>query len=91
MGTKCAPLVANSFLFYHERDFIMSLSVDKHADIIDINNVYFDNMVIQIYLSELQLKVYTSETKAAFLDLHLAISYDIFSTKLYDERDAFDF
>ena len=67
MGTNCAPLVADFFLFCYERDFMMSLSDDKQADVIDafnttsrylddilnINNVYFDNMVSQINPSEL--------------------------------------
>ena len=35
MGTNCAPLIADLFLFSYERDFMMSLSDDKHADIID--------------------------------------------------------
>ena len=106
MGTNCAPLVADLFLFCYERDFMMSLSDDKQADVIDafnttsrylddilnINNVYFDNMVSQICPSELQLnKANTSDTEAAFLDLHLSISNDIVSTKIYDKRDDFDF
>ena len=33
----------------------------------------------------------TSDTKDAFLDLHLSISNDIVSTKIYDKRDDFDF
>ena len=33
----------------------------------------------------------TSDTEATFLDLHLSISNDIFSTKIYDKRDDFDF
>ena len=85
---------------------MMSLSGDKQADIIDafnttsrylddilnINNVYFDTMKSQIYPSELQLnKANTSDTEAAFLDLHLSISYDIVSTKIYDKRDDSDF
>ena len=80
----------------------MSLSDDKQADVIDasrylddifnVNNVYFDNMVSQIYPSELQLnKANTSDTKAAFLDLRLSISNDIVSTKIYDKRDDFYF
>ena len=92
MGTNCAPLVADLFLFCYERDFMMSLSDDKQADVIDafnttsrylddilnINNVYFENMVSQIYPSELQLnKANASDTEAAFLDLHLSISNDI--------------
>ena len=39
MGTNCAPLVADLFLFCYERDFIMSLSDDKQADVIDAFNV----------------------------------------------------
>ena len=51
-------------------------------------------MVSQIYTSELLLnKANTSDTctEAAFLDLHLSISNDIDSTKIYDKRDDFDF
>ena len=106
MGTNCAPLVADLFLFCYERDFMMALSDDNQADIIDsfnttsrylddilnIDNVYFDNMVSQIYPSELQLyKANTSDTEAAFLDLHLSISNDIVSTKIYYKQDDFDF
>ena len=106
MGTKYALLVADLFLICYGRDFMMSLSDDKQADVIDafnttfrylddilnINNVYFDNMVGQTYPSELQLnKANTSDTEAAFLDLHLSISNDIVSTKIYDKRDDFDF
>ena len=36
-------------------------------------------------------KANTFDTKAAFLDLHLSISNDIVSTKIYDKRDDFDF
>ena len=106
MGTNRAPLVANLFLFCYERDFMMSLSDDKQADIMDafkttsrylddilnINNVYFDKIVHQIYHSELQLnKANTSDTEATFLDLHLSISNYIVSTKIYGKRDDFDF
>ena len=60
-------------------------------DILNINNVYFDTMVSQIFPSEIQLnKANTSDTEAAFLDLHLSISNDIFSTKIYDKRHDFD-
>ena len=81
MGTNCASLVADLFLFCYERNFMMSLSDDKQADVIDafnttsrylddilnINDVYFDNMVSQLYPSDLQLnKANTSDSKAAF-------------------------
>ena len=96
MRVNCAPLVADVFLFCYERDFMMSLSDDKQADVIDafnttsrylddilnINNVYFDNTVSQIYPSELQLnKANASDTEAAFLDLHLSISMILFLPK----------
>ena len=69
MGTNRSPLVAVLFLFCYERDIMVSFSDDKQADIIDafyttsrylddilnINNVYFDTMVSQIYPSALQL------------------------------------
>ena len=51
-------------------------------------------MVSQIYPSELQLnKANTSDTEATFLDLHLhlSVSYDIVSTKIYDKRGVLDF
>ena len=49
-------------------------------------------MVSQIYPSELQLNTAnTSDTKSRILDLHLSISNDNISTKLYDKRDDFDF
>ena len=49
-------------------------------------------MVSQIYPSELQPnKANTSDTEAAFLDLHLSISNDIVSTKIYEESDDFNF
>ena len=37
------------------------------------------------------IKVNTHETEASFLNLILSISNDIFSTKIYNKRDDFDF
>ena len=106
MGTNCAPLVADLFLFCYERDFMMSLSDDKQADIIDafnttsrylddilnINNVYFDTVVSQVCPSELQLGgAGIFYARATFLDLCLSISNDIVSSKIYDKRDDFGF
>ena len=49
-------------------------------------------MVSQIYSPELQLnKANISDTEATFIDLHLSISNDIVSTKIYDKHDDFDF
>ena len=48
MGTNCAPRVADLFLFCYERDFMMSLSDDKQADVIDAFNTtsrYLDDIL----------------------------------------------
>ena len=48
MGITCAPLVADVFLFRYERDFMMSLSDDKQADIIYAFNTtsrYLDDIL----------------------------------------------
>ena len=47
MGTYCAPLVADLFLLCYERDFMMSLSDENQADIIDAFNTtsrYLDDI-----------------------------------------------
>ena len=99
MGTNCAPLVADLFLLCYERDFMLSLSDNNQADIIkvfnstsrylddllDIDNPYFEQMVGQIYPTELQLnKANSSDTETPFLDLNLSITNGIVSSKIYD-------
>ena len=106
MGTKCAPLVADLFLFCYERDFMLSLSDNNQTDIIEafnstsiylddllnIDNPCFEQMVGQIYPTQLQLnKANSSDTEAPSLDLNLSIINDIVSSKNYDKRDDFNF
>ena len=48
MGTNCDPLVNDLFPFCYERDFMMSLSDDKQAAIIDAFNTtsrYLDDIL----------------------------------------------
>ena len=96
MGTNCAPPVADLFLFCYERDFMLSLSDNNQTDIIEafnstsrylndllnIDNPYFEQMVGQIYPTELQLNK---------VDLNLSITNGIVSSKIYDKRDDFNF
>ena len=106
MGTNCAPLVADLFLYCYERDFMDSLNHDYQDDVIEafnstsrylddllnIGNPYFEGMVNQIYPPELQLnKANISDTEAPFLDLHLSVANGFVSSKIYDKRDDFDF
>ena len=62
-------------------------------DLLNIDNIYFYQMVDRIYTTELQLnRADSSDTEAPFfLDLNLCISNGTVSTKIYDKRDAFDF
>ena len=49
MGTNCAPLVADLFLFCYERDFMTSLSDDNQADITEAFNStsrYLDDLLM---------------------------------------------
>ena len=81
MGTNCAPLVADLFLFCYVRDFMKSLSPENQADIIEtfnstsryrddllnIDNIYFEQMVNRVYPAELQLnKANSSDTEPPF-------------------------
>ena len=48
MGTNCAPLVADLFLFCYERDFMKDLSSDNQADVIKAFNStsrYLDDLL----------------------------------------------
>ena len=38
MGTYCAPLVADLFLFCYERDSMLSLSDDNQSEVIEAFN-----------------------------------------------------
>ena len=106
MGTNCAPLVADFFLFCYERNFMLSLSVNYQTDTIEalnftfrylddllnVDNPYFEKMVGQIYPTELQLnKANSSDTEAPFLDLNVSITNGIVSSKIYDKGENIKF
>ena len=97
MGTYCAPLMADLFLFCYERDFIASLSNDKEAeilqsfnstsryldDLLNIDNPFFYDMVGRIHPPELQLnKANASDTEAPFLDYMYLFQTDLFHPNL---------
>ena len=94
------------FLFCFERDFVVSLSGDKRANVIDVfyttsrcldgilgtDGVCFGNVVGRMCSSGLRLgRADASDTEAAFLDLHLSVSNDIVSARVYDGRGDFGF
>ena len=84
MGTNCAPLIADLFLYCYERDFMSDLQKSKRFDLIDmfndtsrylddiftIDNPEFEKHIPDIYPAELQLnKANTSNKETSFLDL----------------------
>ena len=105
MGTTCAPLLADIFLYSYEAEFIQSLlsAGQKRLasqfnftcryidDILSINNPDFENYLGQMYPPELEIKDTTeSNTFASYLDLLLSIGRDgQLHTSLYDKRDDF--
>ena len=107
MGTNCAPLLADIFLYSYEAEFIQSLLSNGRKklasqfnftyryidDVLSINNPDFENYLGQMYPTELEIKDTTeSNTSASYLDLLLSIeSYGKLRTSLYDKRDDFNF
>ena len=54
MGTNCAPLIADLFLYCYERDFMSDLQNSKRFDLIDMFNDtsrYLDDILPSITLN----------------------------------------
>ena len=61
------------------------------GDLLNIDNHYFEQMIGQIYPTELQLnKANSFDSEAPFLDLNLSITNNIVSCKIYAQRDDFN-
>ena len=106
MGTNCAPLKPDLFLYCYERDFMSSLKKSRRFDLIDKFNDtsrYFDNIftidnpefvehIPDIYPRELQLnKANTSDKETSFLDLNIKVIGNNIHTSVYDKCDDFGF
>ena len=105
MGTNCAPLKADLFLYCYERDFMSNLQKSKQFYLIDKFNVPFDILTIYsplitlnllsiflICLREVQLnKANTSDKETSFFDLNIKIVGSNIHTSVYDNRDDFGF
>ena len=82
MGTDCAPLLANLFLFFYEYNYMKDLIKTKLVlakkfnntmryidDLLTLNNATFHSAITDIYPHELQLKKTTEcETQLSYLD-----------------------
>jgi hypothetical protein len=102
MGTSCAPLLADLFLYSYEAYFIQrllkknekklarSFNFTFHCidDVLSLNNSRFGDFVDRIYPIELEIKDTTdTDRSASYLDLHLEIdSEGRLRTKLRQNR-----
>ena len=107
MGTNCAPLLADLFLYSYEANFIQGLLKKKEKklaqpfnftfryidDAISLNNSRFGDFVDCIYVIDLETKdTIDTDRSASCLDLHLEIDSERrLRTKRYDKRDDFNF
>ena len=107
MGTNCAPLLADLFLYSYENEFLDNMIRSGHRrlarsfnlcyryidDLIVFNNKKFLDYLKEIYPSQLTVeKANKSDHLADYLDLTFIIdSGGKLSTRLYDKRDDFDF
>ena len=86
MGTNCAPLLADLFLYSYESEFLQKLVKDKKIhearafnftyryidDVLSINNSRFAEFLPLIYPPELEVKETTdTASSASFWDLYL--------------------
>ena len=107
MGTNCAPLLADLFLYSYENEFLDNMIRSGHRrlarsfnlcyryidDLIVFNNKKFLDYLKEIYPSQLTVeKANKSDHLADYLDLTFIIdSGGKLSTRLYDKRDDFNF
>ena len=100
MGTDCAPLLANLFLFCYEYKYMRNLiktnlmlaqkfsnTMRYIDDLLTLNNPLFQSAIEDIYPDELKLKK-TSESSTAlsYLDIQTTIVNGKYSTAVYDKR-----
>ena len=107
MGTNCAPLLADLFLYSYENEFLdnmirsgcrrfarsFNLCYRYIDDLIVFSNKKFLDYLKEVYPSQLTVeKANKSDHLADYLDLTLSIdSGGKLSTRLCDKRDDFDF
>ena len=107
MGTNCAPLLADLFLYSYESEFLDQLIKNKKRhlaskfnltfryidDLISFKNPKFGHYLKDIYPKELEIKPTSlSKHQSHYLDLTFTRdSENKLSTRLYEKRDDFPF
>ena len=90
---QLVPLFASGRGFSRKTKRSFNFKFRYIDDVLSLNNSRFGDFVGRIYPIELEIKDTTdTDTSVSYLDLHLDIdSEGRLSTKLYDERDDFNF
>ena len=99
MGTNCAPLLADLFLYSYENEFLDKLIKEgkrKLARKFNLSYHYIDDVkefISDIYPKELTISETTESTSvASYLDLlFIRDNSNNITIKLYDKRDTFGF
>ena len=107
MGTNCASLLADLFLYFYENEFLdklikggkrnlarkFNLSYHYIDDLVSFNNKRFKEFISDVYPKELTISETTESTSiASYLDLpFIRDKSNNITTKLYEKRDAFGF
>ena len=107
MGTHCAPLFADLFLYCYENEILdklikegkrklarkFNLSYRYINDLISFNNERFKEFISDIYPKEHKISETTESTSvASYLDLlFIRDNSNSITTKLYEKRDTFGF
>ena len=102
MGTNCAPLLADLFVYSYESEFLQKLVKDKKIheatafnftyryidDVLSINNSRFAEFLPLIYPPELEVNETTdTASSASFLDVYLEFDDSgQLNTKIYDSN-----
>lgn len=105
IGTNCAPILADLFLYLYETDLIQGSLQRKEKkldqsftnsfccidNVLSLSNVWFEDFLDHIFPNELEIKD-TSNTLKSTSYLYLENNYeDQFRSKLYDKRDNCNF
>jgi hypothetical protein len=107
MGTNCAPLLADVFIYSYESEFLQRLVKDKKIhearafnftyrytdDVLSINNFRLAEFLPLIYPPELEVKE-TTDTASSASFLYLYLEFDDsgqLGTNIYDKPDDFNF
>ena len=79
MGTNCAPLVADLFLYCYERDFMDSLNHDNQADVIEAYEMFswYKYLIFSLVFSHLGFWSGSLFLIAPFPDLCLLVLFSI--------------